>query len=183
MSGPPLWSNGPGKKVLFSITQIRIFTPFSFADKCAGFGRPNNGNAFGSIGSTGRMNPSRAGTIRAAVRTACEKIEGRSLNGQTSGWLRAEDLLREVQSMKPTYEAPINLPEMLESCDMPGNIHSGEGSFTRLQDSSGWIIKYEPGRNSSIGGNGRAVDIGSPIVGGVMPMIGGQRHFQQPGAF
>ena len=128
------------------------------------------------------MNPSRAATIRVAVRTAYEKIDGRPLNGQTSGWLRAEILLREVQSMKPTHEAPINLPEMLESCDMPGNIHSGDGSFTRLQDPSGWIIKYEPGRNSS-SGNGRAVDIGSPIVGGAMPMIGGQRHFQQPGAF
>lgn len=159
-SGPPLWSNGPG------------------------FGRPNNSNAFGSIGSASRANPSRAATIRMAVRTACEKMEGRPLNGQASGWLRAEDLLREVQLVKPSHEAPINsLLEMLETCDIPGNIQNGDGSFTRLQDPSGWIIRYEPGRNSSISGSVRAADIGSPVVGGAMPTIGGQRLFQQPGAF
>ncbi len=116
------------------------------------------------------------------MRTACEKMDGRPLNGQASGWLRAEDLLREVQSMKP-HEAPISSVEMLEICDMPGNTQNGDGSFTRSQDSSGWIIRYEPGRNSSIGGSGRTAEVGSPIVGGVMPAIGGQRLFQQPGAF
>lgn len=101
------------------------------------------------------------------------------MNGQTSGWIRADDLLREVQLMKPTNEAPINSAEMLEICDMPGNIQNGDGSFTRLQDSLGWIIRYEPGRNLSIGGSERAFDISSPTVG---PSIGGQRLFQQPGA-
>lgn len=157
-------------------------TPFFLVDKSAGFGRPNNGNAFGSIGSASRANSSRAATIRLAVRTACEKMDSRSLNGQVSGWLRAEDLLREVQSMKPAHEAPINSVEMLEICDMPGNIHNGDGSFTRVQDPLGWIIRYEPGRTSSIGGSERAFDIGTPTVGGTMPSIGGQRHFQQPGA-
>ena len=113
------------------------------------------------------------------MRTACEKIDSRPLTGQTSGWVRADDLLREVQSMKPTHEAPINSAEMLEICDMPGNIHNGDGSFTRLQDPLGWIIRYEPGRNSSTGGSER---IGSPTIGGTMPSIGGQRLFQQPGA-
>lgn len=159
MSGPPLWSNPPG------------------------FSRPSNSNAFGSIGSASRANPSRAATIRLAVRTACEKMDSRPLNGQGTGWLRAEDLLHEVQLMKPAHEAPNNSLEMLEICDMPGNIHNGDGSFTRLQDPSGWIVRYEPGRNSTMGGSGRALDIGSPIVGGAMPTIGGQRLFQQPGAF
>ena len=118
-----------------------------------------------------------------AVRTACEKIDSRPLNGQASGWLRADDLLREVQSMKPAHEPPINLLEMLEICDMPGNIHNGEGSFIRLQEPSGWIIRYEHGRRSSLSGSGRPVDIGSPIVGGAMPTTGSQRHLQQPGAF
>ena len=154
-----------------------------FADKSAGFGRPNNNNAFGSIGSASRANPSRAATIRMAVRTACEKMDSRVLNGQASGWLRVEDLLREVQLMKAAHEVPINSAEMLEFCDMPGNTHNGDGSFTRLQDSSGWVIRYEPGRSSSIGGIERAVDIGSPSVGGTMPVIGGQRLFQQPGAY
>ena len=104
------------------------------------------------------------------------------MNGQASGWIRADDLLREVQLMKPTHEAPINSAEMLEICDMPGNIQNGDGSFTRLQDSLGWIIRYEPGRNSSIGGSERAFDIGSSTVGGTMPSIGGQRLFQKPGA-
>lgn len=159
MSGPPLWSNGPG------------------------FGRPNNSNAFGSIGSAHRANPSRAATMRMAMRTVCEKMEGRPLNGQASGWLRVEDLLREMQLTKPAQEAPINSSEVLEICDIPGNIHNGDGSFTRLQDPSGWIIRYEPGRNSSTSGSGRALDVGSPVLGGAMPTSGGQRLFQQPGAF
>ena len=121
--------------------------------------------------------------IRMAVRTACEKMDSRTLSGQASNWLRADDLLHEAQSMKPANEALISLSEMLEICDMPGNIQNGEGSFTRLQDPSGWIVRYEPGRSSSVSASGRAVDIGSPIVGGAMPTIGGQRHFQQPGAF
>ena len=154
-----------------------------FADDSAGFGRPNNSNTFGSIGSAGRANPSRATTIRMAVRTACEKMNSRSLNGQASGWLRAEDLLHEVQLMKPAHEVPMNTAEMLEICDLPGNIHNGDGSFTRLQDPSGWIIRYEPGRSPSIGASERVVDIGSPTVGGTMPTIGGQRLFQQPGTF
>ena len=154
-----------------------------FADKSAGFGRPNNSNAFGSIGSASRANPSRAATIRMAVRTACEKMDSRVLNGQASAWLRVEDLLREVQLMKAAHEVPINSAEMLEFCDIPGNTYNGDGSFTRLQDSSGWVIRYEPGRSSSIGGIERAVDIGSPSVGGTMPVIGGQRLFQQPGAY
>lgn len=110
-------------------------------------------------------------------------MDSRSLNGQAPGWIRAEDLFREVQLMKPAHEAPINALEMLEICDIPGNIQNGDGLFTRLQDPPGWIVKYEPGRNSSGGGSGRAVDVSSPTVGGVMPTIGGQRHFQQPGAF
>ena len=176
MSGPPLWSNGPGKENFFSICH-------PFVDKRIGFGRPTNSNAFGSIGGASRANPSRAATVRMVVRTACEKMDGRSLNGQASGWLRADDLLREVQLIKPAHEAPISLLEMLETCDIPGNIQNGDGSFTRLQDPSGWIIRYEPGRSSSINGSGRGVEVGSPSVGGAMPTIGGQRLFQQPGAF
>ena len=132
MSGPPLWYNGPGKS---SFNQKKFS---SLTSLHAGFGRPNNSNAFGSIGTASRANPSRVMSIRMAVRAACEKLDGRSVNGLTSGWLRAEDLLREIQlMMKPAHEAPINLPEMLEVCDMPGNIHNGDGSFTRLQDKSG----------------------------------------------
>ena len=174
-SGPPVWSNGPGE-ILFSINHY-------LADNSTGFGRPNNSNAFGSIGSASRPNPSRAATIRMAVRAACEKLDGRPLNGQASGWLRVDDLLREVQLMKPAHEAPTNPLELLEICDMPGNMQNGDGSFTRVQDPSGWIIRYEPGRSPSISGSGRAVDMGSPIVGGAMPTIGGQRLFQQSGAF
>ena len=175
MSGPPLWSNGPGEENSLSITASVL------ADRWTGFGRSNNTSTFGSIGSSSRTNPSRAATIRLAVRTACEKLDGRSLNGQAYGWLRAEDLLHEVQLMKPAHEAPINSLEMLEICDMPGNIQNGDGSFARVQDASGWIIKYEPGRNLSISGSGRATDVGTPIGGG--PISGGQRLFQQPGAF
>ena len=46
MSGPPLWSNGPGEENLL------LMKPF-FADKYTGFGRPSNSNAFGSIASNG----------------------------------------------------------------------------------------------------------------------------------
>lgn len=85
--------------------------------------------------------------------------------------------------MKPGHEAPVSMPEMLDICDTEGNGQNGGGSFTtHLEDQVGLLIKFDSGRNTSIS---RGVgDIGSPIAGGgAMPIIGGQRPFQQPGGF
>ena len=122
-------------------------------------------------------------TIRILVRTACEKLTARSPINQNIGWHRADDILREVQLMKPAHEALVPMMEMIEICDTEGNTQNGGGSFTiRNQDQVGFLIRFEPGRNLSMSARG-AGDIGSPIIGGAMPAIGGQRPFQQPGGF
>lgn len=85
--------------------------------------------------------------------------------------------------MKPGHEAPIGMQEMLDICDTEGNGQNGGGSFAiHSEDQVGLLIKFNFGRDTSISkGVG---DIGSPIVsGGPMPIIGGQRAFQQPGGF
>ena len=148
-----------------------------------GFGRTNAGNGFGSIGGSARPPGSRAVMIRLLLRTACEKLRARSPTNQAYGWQHADDLLNEIQVMKPGHEAPIQMGEMLDICDTEGNGQNGGGSFSKIQDDPmGPLIKFDPGRNMSISGRG-AGDIGSPIVGGGITAIGGQRTFQQPGGF
>lgn len=154
--------------------------------KSIGFGRTNNGSGFGSIGGSSRPTGSRAVTIRLLVRTACEKLTARPQINQNHGWHHADEVLREVQAMKPGHEPPVHMLEMLDICDTEGNAQNGGGSFIkRSEDPVGLFIRYDPGRNTSMTGRGMG-DIGSPIVGGstiAMPAVGGQRPFQQPGGF
>ncbi len=83
--------------------------------------------------------------------------------------------------MKPGHEAPVSMQEMLDICDTEGNGQNGGGSFTmHSEDHMGLLIRFDSGPNTSISRG--AGDIGSPIVGGsAMPVLGGQRAFQQPG--
>lgn len=120
-------------------------------------------------------------TIRLLVSTACDKLTSRAPPSQNSGWHRADDVLREIQVMKSGHEAPVSMQEMLDICDTEGNGQNGGGSFSIHSDEHvGLLIKFDSGRNDSFS---RGVgDIGSPI-GGPMPIIGGQRAFQQPGGF
>ena len=171
--------NGPMRLVKYPELRIKrhsLIVP--------GFGRPNNGNGFGSLGGSSRPAGSRAVTIRLLVCQACEKLTARTPINQNLGWHRADDVLREVQMMKPSHEAPVQMLEMLEICDTEGNGQNGGGSFmTRGEDQVGLLIRFDPGQNTSMSGRGVG-DIGSPIVGGTpMPVIGGQRPFQQPGGF
>ncbi len=177
MSGPPQWSHAPGKPSEARL-EGRLLIP-------KGFGRTNNNGGFGPIGISSRPTGSRAVTIRILVRTACEKLTARSPINQNLAWHHADDVLREVQVMKPGHEAPIQMMEMLGICDTEGNGQNGGGSFiTRgTDDPNSLLIRFDPGRNTSMSGRG-AGDIGSPIVGSsAMPAIGGQRPFQQPGGF
>ena len=84
--------------------------------------------------------------------------------------------------MKPGHEGPVHMLEMLEMVETEGNNQNGGGSFmTQGPDGMSQLIRFDPGRNTSMSGRGVG-DIGSPIVGGsAMPAIGGQRPFQQPG--
>lgn len=106
--------------------------------------------------------------------------------GPMAGHHRVDDVLREVQSMRPAHEQPVNTPEMLEICEMEGNTRNGGGSFdTQLVEQVGLLIHFDLGRHPSASGKGGAPgDIGSPIIGGgTLPAIGGQRSFQQHGGF
>lgn len=84
---------------------------------------------------------------------------------------------------RPGHEAPIQMMEMLDICDTEGNTQNGGGSFFKVPEDQGHsvMIRFDPARNTSMSGRG-AGEIGSPIVGGgIIPTIGGQRPFQQPG--
>lgn len=102
-----------------------------------------------------------------------------------AGWHRAEDVLREIQFRMPPHEAPVSYSDMKAICDTEGNAQNGGGSIlVQAQPQIGEFIRFESGRNASMGGRSTAGDIGSPIVGGSgMPAIGGQRSFQQPGGY
>jgi hypothetical protein len=147
-----------------------------------GFVRSNN-NFFGSAGGPPRLNVSRPVQIRLLIRQACELLSERSPINMNAGWHRAEDVLREVQSRMPTHEAPISYSDMKAICDTEGNAQNGGGSILiQTQPQVGDFIRFEADRNSSMSGKSAAGDIGSPIGGGgVMPAIGGQRSFPQPG--
>ena len=145
--------------------------------------RSNTNTGFGPASGPFLGNASRAVTIRRLVSSACVKLtseKSRSPMSQNAGWHRAEDVHREVLQLNPQ----VHMQEMLEICDTEGNEHNGNGTFSTSQDHTGGLfIKFEPGRNASISGSRAPGDIGSPIIGGAMPAIGGQRPFQQSGGF
>ena len=156
MSGPPPWSNGPGSQW-------------------------SNG-AFGST-AVNRQNTSRAVTIRHLICQACNKLSANPPATSMNGFHNAEGVLRQIELMKPANEGQISLREMMDICDTEGNSQNGGGSFTVTREQAGDFIRFEAGRNTSVGMRGGVPgEIGSPIAGGAMPAFGGGRQpFAHPG--
>ena len=86
--------------------------------------------------------------------------------------------------MKPGHEAPAHELEMLEVCRIEGNSQNGGGTFlSRAEEHMGLLIRFDPGRNTSLSGR-VAGDLSSPIIGGsATSVMTGSRPFQQPGGF
>ena len=78
-----------------------------------------------------------------------------------------QNVLHQLEIMKPPGEPPISMDEMLAICDTEGNAQNGGGSFEVMMDKArGQVIKFTedtaPPR-SSVG------DIGSPVPGHAQP--------------
>ena len=143
-----------------------------------GFGRPNNGNTFGSIGSSGAQSTSRAITVRILLTNTCQKLTARSAAGPMVGWHPIESITRDVNINKPQNLAPINQMDILSLCNTAGNAQNGGGTFEVTDDPGmGVLIHFQPGRTASMAMPG---EIGSPINGSG-GMFGNPRPFAQQG--
>lgn len=78
------------------------------------------------------------------------------------GFHSVDAVLRQVELMKPANESSISLKEMLEICEIKGNAQNGGGSFTtETQEVNKIFIKFEPGKNMTVGARGAQGDFGS----------------------
>ncbi|KAL9108314.1 MAG: hypothetical protein Q9227_006912 [Pyrenula ochraceoflavens] len=148
-----------------------------------------SGNTLGSIGGSPygpshRSNAPRPVKIRLMVIQACQNLSNSTdrPSGTDSGFHLAQDILLQVEMMKPPNEQSISLKEVLEICETEGDGQNGGGSFKRqeLKD-RGTLIKFDQGYQGPFRGAG---DIGSPIVGhreggfsGIGGAFGGPRGF------
>ncbi|PGH23364.1 hypothetical protein AJ80_02617 [Polytolypa hystricis UAMH7299] len=145
----------------------------------AGSGWPSS--AFGIIGGSHRLHPSRPVTIRLLVSQACKHLNASSPVPGNSGYHNANDVLRQAQQLSqqlnPPLDSQITLNEMLDICDTEGNPQNGGGSFHIMDDGSrGTFVKFDPGYGSKSAGPRGSIapgDIGSPIPGSSVPNLGG----------
>lgn len=104
-----------------------------------------------------------------------------------SGFHDVNQVLRQVEQLKPPNEPPISLHEMLDICDTEGNPQNGGGSFTVKEEGDAKFVKFEPDNNSTLSsqrGNLVPGDIGSPVPGSTVPAFGGgSRQFTSPTSF
>lgn len=136
-------------------------------------------NAFGSIGAmhslSTRSHASRPFTIRNLLAQACRQLSS-APGSAGDGFIPASNVLRQVEAMKSSGDAPVTMDEMLTYCETEGNAQNGGGSFeVRTDGNRGPVVKFSsdasPGGRSSVG------DIGSPIVSHGQPTsFGGIGH-------
>jgi len=136
-------------------------------------------NAFGVIGgglhNAPRFNAPRPVAVRLMLVQACRQLSS-TPGGSLDGFQLVQNVLRQVDHLKPVHEPAVSLNEMLEICDTEGNAQNGGGTFHIRNDANrGQLVKFEP--ESSTGGKASAGDIGSPLVGHSQPVgYGGIGH-------
>lgn len=137
---------------------------------------------FGVIGGPHRANASRAVTIRLLVCQACNKLTASPPMSSKHGFHSVDLVLRQVDLMKPANEGPVSMKEVLDVFDVKGNAQNGGGSLTiETYEPNKVFVKFEPGRNTSVGMRGASGDVGSPTPVFYIPTHGGGRASQQPG--
>ena len=181
----------PGNSSRWPNTQQTSFgppgrAPQSFAS-APGFGRPTNGNTFGSVGTANRSSAPRGSRIRIMVCSTCDKMT--AFNPHSQGFHVADQVLVKIQAMMPRNEPSVHIMEMLQFCDTEGNAHNGGGWFEfKGHEKAGFMLKHHTEANDGM--NGRSGpppgEIGSPIVGSaginLLP-IGSQTTYQPSGGF
>ena len=162
----------PGDLKCVSLTkyqQIREVSDFSLAGAW-----PNH--AFG-IGAHPRAHTSRPVAVRLLLIQACKQLNATNPSQGSAGFHDVNQVLYQVEQLKPFNEAPIFLKEILDICDTEGNPQNGGGSFS-VKDNGGdrKFVKFEPDNNSSnhtYRPNLVPGDIGSPVPGNSVPAFGG----------
>jgi len=140
-------------------------------------------NAFG-IGGHHRAHTSRPVAIRLLVIQACKQLDAAGPTKGAPDFHDVNQVLRQVDQLKPLTEPPISLNEMLDICDTEGNPQNGGGSFTVKDDGeNGKFVKFEPDTNSALSSHRGSIvpgDIGSPVPSSSIPAFGGPRGFPSP---
>lgn len=116
---------------------------------------------------------------------ACKQLDAAGPTKGAADFHDVNQVLRQVDQLKPPTEPPISLNEMLDICDTEGNPQNGGGSFTvKDEGENGKSVKFEPDNNSHISGHRGSIvpgDIGSPVPSSSMPAaFGGPRQFPSP---
>ncbi|KAL2796890.1 salt tolerance down-regulator-domain-containing protein [Aspergillus keveii] len=157
--------------------QMPFGTPTFPSDRTWGM-LPGSGwpdNAFGTAVHT-RLHGSRPVTIRLLVIQACKQLNTMSPSKTADGYHDVNVVLRQVEQLQPSNEAPIALKEMLDICDTEGNAQNGGGSFSIQKNEKGEFVKFEPGTNSAASGKRGSIapgEIGSPLNSNSIPAFGG----------
>ena len=131
----------------------------------------SSNNAFGIIGgglhNLPRSHAPRPVLIRLMLAQACKQLSS-AFGSPNDGFHPVQNVLRQLEHLKPPHEPSISLGEMLAICDTEGNPQNGGGSFeVRIDSARGQVVMFEP--DNGAGGRGSVGDIGSPIVGHSQP--------------
>ncbi|KAH0545186.1 hypothetical protein GP486_008466 [Trichoglossum hirsutum] len=131
----------------------------------------SNANSFGVIGGgAGRPGTSRPVHVRLMVCQACKQLTTSKKNGDEFHEISA--VLRQIDQMRPTNEAPVQMKELLDICETEGDVQNGGGVFTIQKDAQGrTFVKHEvdEGMAGPARGNMAPGEIGSPIPNSSVP--------------
>ncbi len=143
----------------------------------------SNNNAFGVIGGPQhRSTPPRPVAIRLMICQACKQLTGSNKHG--NGFHDVNVVLRQIDQIRPTNEAPVQMREILEICETEGDSQNGGGYFIiKNEGPNRMAVKHELNTNIPPGGRGGMPpgEIGSPLPGNTMPAFSGPRSFQPLG--
>ena len=141
----------------------------------------SNSNAFGMPGTQTRGSISRPVSLRLMVCQACKQLS--TADSGPDGFHELQDILRELNTVRPANDVPANVDEVMEIFETEGNSHNGGGYFLVKREGPGrTLVKYEAdGKVPQSGLAGSAVgEIGSPLPGHSVPAFGSGQRFMHP---
>ncbi|KAI4148331.1 MAG: hypothetical protein LQ340_005131 [Diploschistes diacapsis] len=143
----------------------------------------SNSNAFGGMVNVARQ--PRPMTIRILICQACKALSNSTTEGVPGGfgYHSLHDVLNHIEQRQPD-NGTIPLSEFLAICETEGSHLNGGGTLAIQEERSrGTCVKWIP--DTLPGGNARMAggpgEIGSPIVGSVMPFGSAGRGFPAHG--
>ena len=141
----------------------------------------SSANAFGMPGTQTRGSISRPVSLRLTVCQACKQLSAH--NSDSDGFHELQDILRELNTIRPPNDMPANVDEVMEIFETEGNSHNGGGYFlVKKEGPSRTLVKYDAdGKVTQQGLAGSAVgEIGSPLPGHSIPAFSSGQRFMPP---